>query len=115
MESNSRQELGRLCLVHESSTVQDRPAELALDDVARFYTARRRNFFVQAFAIVRNHALAEDLTQEAFARLVVEVKSGKTIQSAVNWTSPVLRNLALNSLRNNLPIRALTHKKWMQS
>lgn len=102
MESNSGQEPGGRCLVHESSTVHDRPAELALEDVARFYTARRRNFFVQAFAIVRKHTL------------VVEVKSGKTIQSAVNWTSPVLRNLVLNSLRNNLPIRALTHKKWMQ-
>jgi RNA polymerase sigma factor (sigma-70 family) len=101
MESNNRQEPGSLRLVPEYLTAQDRSAELALEDVAQFYTARRRNFFVQAFAMVRNHAIAEDLTQEAFARLVVEVKSGKTIQSAVNWTSRVLRNLALNHLEHN--------------
>jgi RNA polymerase sigma-70 factor (ECF subfamily) len=72
-----------------------------LDDVAQFYTTRRRNLLAQAFAIVRNHALAEDLTQEAFARLVSEIKSGNTIRSAVKWTSTVLRNLALNHMAHS--------------
>lgn len=73
---------------------------LVLEDVAEFYASRRRSLFGQAFAMVRNRALAEDLTQETFARLVVEVKSGSAIQSAVRWTSTVLRNLALNHLEH---------------
>lgn len=73
---------------------------MVLDDIAEFYTSRRRSLFGQAFAMVRNRDLAEDLTQETFARLVVEVKSGSTIRSAVKWTSTVLRNLALNHIEH---------------
>lgn len=73
---------------------------LVLADVEEFYTSRRHSLFGQAMAMVRNRALAEDLTQEAFAKLIVEVKSGGRIQSAVRWTSTVLRNLALNHIEH---------------
>ena len=84
----------------EFASSEERSGVFVLEDVAEFYTSRRRSLLGQAFAMVRNRALAEDLTQEAFARLVVEVKSGSTIQSAVRWTSKVLRNLALNHLEH---------------
>jgi len=74
---------------------------LVLENLAQFYTARRRSLLAQAFAMVRNWALAEDLTQETFARLIVEVRSGKPVQSAMRWTHTVLRNLALNYLEHN--------------
>jgi RNA polymerase sigma factor (sigma-70 family) len=73
---------------------------LVLEDVEEFYTSRRHSLFGQALAMVRNRALAEDLTQEAFAKLIVEVKSVGRIQSAVRWTSTVLRNLALNHIEH---------------
>jgi RNA polymerase sigma-70 factor (ECF subfamily) len=76
-------------------------AALVLENLAQFYTDRRRGLLAQAFVMVRNWALAEDLTQETFARLLVEVKSGKTIQSAMRWTNTVLRHLALNYLEHN--------------
>lgn len=84
----------------EFAPLDDGTRVLVLEDVAEFYASRRRSLFGQAFAMVRNRALAEDLTQETFARLVVEVKSGSAIQSAVRWTSTVLRNLALNHLEH---------------
>src|SRR6201996_3378738 len=87
---------GTECLPSEESS-----AAFVLEDVAEFYNSRRHSLFGQAFALVRNRALAEDLTQEAFAKLIVEVKSGGPIQSAVRWTSTVLRNLALNHLEHH--------------
>src|ERR1700733_12360453 len=101
MESKIREEPSNLRLVPEYTSREECPGVFALEDVAQFYTTRRRNLLGQAFAMVRNHALAEDLTQEAFARLVAEVKSGNGIRSVVKWTSTVLRNLALNHLEHS--------------
>jgi RNA polymerase sigma factor (sigma-70 family) len=89
----------------DSTEATEYPSEdcsgmLVLEDVEEFYTSRRHSLFGQALAMVRNRALAEDLTQEAFAKLIVEVKSGGRIQSAVRWTSTVLRNLALNHIEH---------------
>jgi RNA polymerase sigma factor (sigma-70 family) len=84
----------------EFSSSEEQSGVLVLEDIAEFYTSRRRSLFGQAFAMVRNRDLAEDLTQETFARLVVEVKSGSVIQSAAKWTSTVLRNLALNHIEH---------------
>jgi len=89
----------------DSTEATEYPSEdcsgmLGLEDVEEFYTSRRHSLFGQALAMVRNRALAEDLTQEAFAKLIVEVKSGGRIQSAVRWTSTVLRNLALNHIEH---------------
>lgn len=84
----------------DCAPVDERSGVLVLEDVAEFYRSRRHSLFGQAFAMVRNRALAEDLTQETFARLIVEVKSGSSIQSAVRWTSTVLRNLALNYMEH---------------
>jgi RNA polymerase sigma factor (sigma-70 family) len=95
MESKLREEPGNLL-----PATEDCSGVFALEDVAPFYAARRRNLMGQAFAMVRNHAVAEDLIQDAFARLVVEVRGGSTIRSAVKWTSTVLRNLALNHLEH---------------
>jgi RNA polymerase sigma factor (sigma-70 family) len=100
MESKVREEPSNLRLVPEYAAHEECPAAFELKDVAQLYTDRRRNLLGQAFAMVRDRAVAEDLTQEAFARLVAEVKSGNTIRSAVKWTSTVLRNLALNHIEH---------------
>ena len=101
MESKVREEPSNLRLVAEYVAHEECSGAFALDDVAQLYTTRRRNLLGQAFAMVRNRAIAEDLTQEAFARLVAEVKSGNTVRSAVKWTTTVLRNLALNHLEHS--------------
>jgi len=100
MESKIGKESISLSRVTEYVAPDEGSGVLVLEDVGQFYASRRRSLFGQAFALVRNRALAEDLTQEAFARLVAEVKSGNAIQSAVRWTSTVLRNLALNHLEH---------------
>lgn len=85
----------------DHQSLDERSGVVVLEDIGDFYASRRHSLFGQAYAIVRNRALAEDLTQEAFAKLVVEVKSGGRIQSAIRWTSTVLRNLALNHIEHN--------------
>jgi hypothetical protein len=83
MESRIANNSRDLSRTTEFASSDERSGVFVLEDVAEFYTSRRRSLLGQAFAMVRNRALAEDLTQEAFARLVVEVKRGSTIQSAV--------------------------------
>src|SRR5580698_4889783 len=100
MKARTAKSSSDLSEVSECAPSDEGTRVLVLEDVAEFYASRRRSLFGQAFAMVRNRALAEDLTQETFARLVVEVKSGSSIQSAVRWTSTVLRNLALNHLEH---------------
>jgi RNA polymerase sigma factor (sigma-70 family) len=100
MESRTIKNSGNLSGTEDFLPAEETAGVVVLEDIAEFYASRRRSLFGQAFAMVRNRALAEDLTQETFARLVVEVKSGSSIQSAVRWTSTVLRNLALNHLEH---------------
>ncbi|MBB6142841.1 RNA polymerase sigma-70 factor (ECF subfamily) [Silvibacterium bohemicum] len=100
MESRTTNPQSDCIAAAEHLASQDGSGVLVLEDVAEFYASRRQSLFGQAFAMVRNRALAEDLTQEAFAKLIVEVKGGGRIQSAVRWTSTVLRNLALNHLEH---------------
>jgi RNA polymerase sigma factor (sigma-70 family) len=73
-------------------------AELPAPDVARFYRLSKTSLFRRAFALVQDHSAAEDLLQEAFLRLVWEVRQGGPIRSAIQWTHKVLRNIALNHI-----------------
>jgi RNA polymerase sigma factor (sigma-70 family) len=73
-------------------------AEFPVPDVARFYRVSRTSLFRRAFALVQDHSAAEDLLQEAFLRLVWEVRQGGPIRSALQWTHKVLRNIALNHI-----------------
>jgi len=73
-------------------------AEFPAPDVARFYSLSRTSLFRRAFALVRDHSAAEDLLQEAFLRLVWEVRQGGPIRSAIKWTHKVLRHVALNHM-----------------
>jgi DNA-directed RNA polymerase specialized sigma24 family protein len=49
---------------------------------------------------VGDREVAEDLTQDAFLRLFVEIKCGSPIRSAWQWTHRVLRNQLLSQIAN---------------
>lgn len=68
----------------------------ATQDFVSFYQTGKPRVFYHALALVGDRAVAEDLTQDAFLRLLAEIKCGNPIQSALKWTNRVLRNLALN-------------------
>jgi RNA polymerase sigma factor (sigma-70 family) len=108
VEPKLREELSNLRPGREYSTQEECAEVFALEELTQFYTARRRNLLGQAFAIVRNHALAEEITQETFVRLVAEVKSGNTVRNVIHWTSKVLRNLALNHLEHGKVVSRFT-------
>jgi RNA polymerase sigma factor (sigma-70 family) len=108
MESKIREEPTNLPLAGEYSTQKECSEAFSLEELTLLYTARRRNLLSQAFAIVRNHAFAEEITQEVFARLVAEGKSGNTVRSVAHWTSKVLRNLALNHLEHSKVVSRVT-------
>jgi RNA polymerase sigma-70 factor (ECF subfamily) len=83
-------------------------AEGLAPDLTVCYRAWRTALFHRAFALVQDHATAEDLMQEAFLRLVTEIKRGGLIRSALHWTSKVLRNIALNHLEHKRVVYDLT-------
>jgi RNA polymerase sigma factor (sigma-70 family) len=93
------------------SEVQPDPcgtAEYLLPDLARFYRTSRTALFHRAFALVQDRAAAEDLIQEAFLRLVSEIRRGGQIRSVLKWTSTVLRNIALNHIEHAQVVSSVT-------
>jgi RNA polymerase sigma factor (sigma-70 family) len=75
-------------------------AEYLLPDLVRFYRTSRTALFYRAVALVQDKAEAEDLIQEAFLRLLSEIRRGGSIRSLLNWTKTVLRNIALNHIEH---------------
>jgi RNA polymerase sigma factor (sigma-70 family) len=79
-----------------------------LPDLGHFYRTSRARLFHRAFALVRDRAAAEDLIQEAFVRLVSEIRRGGPIRSAWKWTNTVLRNMALNHIEHAQVVSSVT-------
>jgi RNA polymerase sigma-70 factor (ECF subfamily) len=68
---------------------QDRTVEAA-------YVAHANPLLRRLTAATRNPAAAEDLTQEAFMRLVIEVNAGRIPDDAGAWLHRVGHNLAMS-------------------
>jgi RNA polymerase sigma factor (sigma-70 family) len=65
-------------------------------DVEAAYVAHAGALLRRLTATTRNPAVAEDLTQEAFMRLVIEVKAGRIPDDARAWLHRVGHNLAMS-------------------
>lgn len=65
------------------------------------YAAYARPLLRRLTVTTRNPAAAEDLTQEAFMRLVIEVGAGRIPDDAGAWLHRVGHNLAMSQGRRN--------------
>jgi RNA polymerase sigma-70 factor (ECF subfamily) len=70
-----------------------------------FGTLYRKQFdcvFRYAVALTGNHSHAEEITQEAFARLLRDRRNGGAIERPEAWLMRVARNLAIQRFRENV-------------
>jgi RNA polymerase sigma-70 factor (ECF subfamily) len=67
--------------------------------VAATYDRHQRELFTFALRACHDHEAAEDLVQEAFTRLIVEVEAGRTPNSIRAWLYRVVANLMVSRWR----------------
>jgi RNA polymerase sigma-70 factor (ECF subfamily) len=82
-----------------------RPA--TADLVAAFYDSHQRELFGVTLRACRDRETAEDLVQEAFARLIVEVDAGRIPDNVRAWLHRVTANLVVSRSR-----RTSVARKW---
>jgi RNA polymerase sigma-70 factor (ECF subfamily) len=68
-------------------------------DVLAAYESNERDLFSFALAVTREPAVAEDLVQEAFLRLIREARTGRFPDNARAWLYRVVVNLARSRAR----------------
>ncbi len=71
----------------------------AADPVAAAYAAHAPELHAYVLARFGGHVAADDVVQEAFARLVREVAAGRTPDAVRPWLYRVAHNLAVSELR----------------
>lgn len=90
--------------------VFDRPTtDQDTQEFVRFYESGKPRVFYHALSLVGDHTIAEDLTHDAFLRLLAEIKDGNAVNSVIKWTHRVLRNLALNYLEHSRVVLRNAH------
>ena len=68
----------------------------ALDDLASLVSARMMSV---ALSVVKNRALAEDVVQEAFIRIVKYASRFRADTNGYAWICKIVQNVALNALK----------------
>ena len=68
--------------------------------VSELYTRYRRKLLNYLYRLTGDRALAEDLTQETFLRVVRHLPSYRPTGSVAGWIFRIGKNLALNSFRD---------------
>ena len=66
------------------------------DLVAGTYDRHQRELFTFALRACHEHTAAEDIVQEAFTRLIVEVEAGRTPHNIRAWLYRVVANLVVS-------------------
>ena len=72
-----------------------------IDPIAAIYRAHCAMLVAYLFTVTRDRALAEDLAQEAFARLIVQARGPTSLpRDPAAWLVTVGRNLAVSHARH---------------
>ena len=89
--------------IMDDAAFREGPSALAPVDaralVASSYDTYQRQLFSFALRAARDSGTAEDLVQEAFARLLVEVDAGRAPANVRAWLFRVVANLAVSGGR----------------
>ena len=76
--------------------------------VSVLYQRHRRKMMNYLYRLTGDRALAEDLTQETFLRVVRHLLSYRPTGSAAGWIFRIAKNLALNSIRDRKGSREIS-------
>jgi RNA polymerase sigma factor (sigma-70 family) len=78
--------------------------DLALfDELFRRY---RKHVYLTCYGILRNHALAEEVSQDAFRKALAQLRAAKPAHLR-GWLGTIARNLCLDCLRTAHPVESL--------
>lgn len=84
----------------EVVTVRGNPAPLAPESFAAFYQRTFRDVYrYLSRAVLGNRALAEDLTQETFASVVVAMRHGRAQLQSMPWLMGIARHKLIDHYR----------------
>jgi RNA polymerase sigma-70 factor (ECF subfamily) len=83
------------------------------EEVTQLYRLRRHTVFRSLTVYIRNPAVAEEVTQEAFLRLYQHLIAGHAITEAIAWTVAVARNLAVDWLRGSQREQPVSRQSWL--
>ena len=86
------------------------PALSDLGPVAAAYVEYAPRLRQRMRAVLRDEAAAEDIVQEAFARLVVQVRVGPTPENLGGWLHRVGMNLVVSGARRDRTARVNAHR-----
>lgn len=75
--------------------------------VTALYDAHQRELYGVTLRASRDHETAEDIVQEAFTRLIVEIESGRTPDNVRAWLHRVAANLVVSRGR-----RTTVARRW---
>ena len=90
---------------HPTRTEAPRDASTLLEDLYMAHAAALRG---RLLALVRDPAVADDLTSESFVRLASELQAGRTPDNVRAWLYRVGSNLVVSrARRTNVAIRAM--------
>lgn len=79
-------------------------AEGGMDAFARLYDVTSGRLFAIAFRILRDEAVAQDATQEAYVNIWRKARLYDPARgSPIGWMSVIVRNVALNMIRADRP------------
>src|SRR5664280_611310 len=79
-------------------TMWDQAAASSFDE---FFRSSSRRLFAQAFVLTGSRELAQDLTQEAFARAWARWRKIERLDDPESWTRRVLHNLCIDAWRRS--------------
>ncbi len=92
---------------HEDLVARPGPAESAAEQVTQAFRELHKSVYWYLHGIVANSAVAEDLTQEAFLRLLREFHRGVSIDNQRAWIFRVATNLALSHKKSQCTASSL--------
>ena len=78
----------------------------AIDSLAQMVSGRMLSV---ALSVVRNRALAEDVVQDSFLRILSKAASFRKDTNGYAWICKIVHNTALNALRRERRFRALNY------
>ena len=86
--------------------------EAALNELARLVSARMLSV---ARSVVRDRALAEDVVQDSFVKIVTCAHKFKRGTNGYAWICKIVHNTSLNALRKNRPTDNIDDMYFMSS
>jgi RNA polymerase sigma-70 factor (ECF subfamily) len=94
------------------STVSNDTPLTREEQVIQLFESLRDSVYRYVLTLLREPAAAEEVTQEAFLRLIRQHRGRRTVKNPRAWIFRVAHNLAVDETRTRKFRRSLDHREW---